>query len=174
MAVRINKLTNANIYIGGINKLGSAKEIELPTMTQKLTDHEALGLYATLQYPSGMEALEATIMFNSFYADVFRRIANPTRPVELMIRGNLQSYEGGAAGLVSEVPYVCHLVGFSKELALGSFAPHTNTDFETSWAISSVKLEVAGVEEMVFDGAANIYRVGGVDVLAQFRANIGG
>jgi P2 family phage contractile tail tube protein len=174
MAVRINKLTNANIYIGGVNKLGSAKEIELPTLTQKMADHEALGLYGTLQYASGMEVMEGSITFNSFYADVFRALANPTQPVQLMLRGNLQTFEGGAAGLVNEVAYVCHLVGVSKELSLGTFAHHTNTDFETSWTFSSVKLEVAGVEEMVFDAAANIYRVGGVDILAAFRANIGG
>jgi hypothetical protein len=43
MAISVNKLTNANIYIDGNSLLGKASEIDLPKITAKMAEHKALG-----------------------------------------------------------------------------------------------------------------------------------
>ena len=42
--IEINKLTNANVYLDGVNLLGRAEEVQLPQIKHKMAEHKALGI----------------------------------------------------------------------------------------------------------------------------------
>lgn len=99
---QLNAIYNANVYIDGNNLLGKAAEITAPEVEFTMDEVTGLGLFGTIKLPSGMEALESEIKWNSFYPEVAARSKNPFKAVQLMIRSNLQTFD--AAGLQKEVP----------------------------------------------------------------------
>lgn len=169
--IAIKKLTNANVYLGGNSLLGKASEIDLPKVVQKMMEHNALGMIGTLELPSGIDKLESRLKWSSFYADVKRQFANPFNALNLQVRGNLESYT--SAGRTEEVAYVCYMTAHCKDLPLGNFKRHENAEFESNLSVTYVKLEVDGVPVVELDVIANIYKVDGVDIMAQYRANTG-
>ena len=59
--IEVNRVTNANVYLNGNSLLGRAREIELPEVTHQMAEHEGMGLYGSPEFPSGLEAMEASI-----------------------------------------------------------------------------------------------------------------
>jgi P2 family phage contractile tail tube protein len=171
MSVAINKITNANAYLGGNSLLGKVEEADLPKIVQKMTEYKALGMIADLELPSGIEKLEARIKWKSYFSDVFRRFANPFSAIEMQLRGNLESYTSG--GRSGEVPYVVYMTVYAKDLPLGNFKKHENVEMESNLSVTYVKLEVDGEPVVELDVIANIYKVDGVDIMAQYKANTG-
>jgi P2 family phage contractile tail tube protein len=171
MGIKINRLTNANIYMGNQNLIGRAEEIDLPELKVVMTEHKALGLVGKLEYPSGIDKLEAKIKWNSFYQDVFGSFANPYQAVKLMVRSSVETYEGGDR--IAQLPAVCYMTCQPKGFPLGKFKQHDNVELESSLGCTYIKLEIDGVLQVEFDAEANIFNVQGVDLLATYRANLG-
>jgi len=42
--IKVNRLTNANVYVDGQSQLGKAEEVNLPDITFMLSEHKALGM----------------------------------------------------------------------------------------------------------------------------------
>lgn len=171
MAIQVNSLTNANVYVEGNNMLGRASEIELPNVTHKMSDHEGLGMIGMVEFFSGIEKLEGKIKWNAFYKDALGFISDPTRTVQLMVRGNLETYE--SAGKTAEVPVIVYLTVQFKSIPLGNYVQHENVELESDYSAYSVKMEIDGEPILEIDLLAQIYKVGGVDIMATYRANIG-
>lgn len=170
--IQVNRLTNANIYLDGANLLGRAEEVKLPEVTAKMAEHKGLGLVGMAEFPSGIDKLEATIKWASLYPEVMRKAGNPFRAVQLQVRASLDEY--ASQGRIGETPVICHLTGTFKKFPMGSFKQHENAEYETTLSITYVKL-IVGVDEILeLDVLANIYKVGGEDILATYRRNIGG
>jgi P2 family phage contractile tail tube protein len=172
MATAINRLTNANVYVDGVNFLGRAEEVNLPDMKFKMSEHKALGMFGTFELPSGVEKLEAKIKWNSAYPDALRKSSDPFTAVQLQIRGSLETYVGGAR--TSQVPYVVYLTGTFKNAPTGNFKQHDNVELESMFNVTYMKQEIDGADIVEFDVMANIYKVDGVDKLNTYKANIGG
>ena len=172
MGLKINKLSNANVYLEGDSLLGQVKEIELPEVVQKMVDHEALGMVGVIELPAGFEKMEGKIMWNSFYKDAFLKIADATAVHKMQLRGNLET--NTSDGLESEVAYVVYLNVRFKKTPMGNFKQHENVEMESEFSALSMKIEVDGTEILEFDPTANIYRVNGEDKLSTYRQNIGG
>jgi uncharacterized protein len=172
MAVTIKKLTNANVYINGNSKLGLAAEIDLPKVTAKMAEHKALGMVADMELPAGFDKMEARILWNSFDDSAMVQMANPFQSVALMCRASSEEYT--SAGRTDERPYVVFLRGSFKEVPTGNFKQHENVEMESRLNVTYVRVEYNGTVVMEFDTLSNIYKVGGVDILANYRANIGG
>ena len=171
MAVQTHKLTNCNVYINGGSMLGQVKELELPTVTQKMTEHQALGMLSAFELPSGIDKMEMKIGWNSYYEVSLGIMANPTQVVNLQVRGSLETWD--SSGRSAQRPAVCFLSGTFKELPLGTFAQHENGTIDSMLNVTAVRLEIAGSEILALDVFANIYRVNGVDIAATYRENIG-
>lgn len=167
----INKMTGANVYVGGNSLLGKTSEITLPEITSKVIEHASTGMLGTAELFAGVEAMEMTIKWSSFYSDTFREVADPTKAVTMQIRGNLETFEGG--GKSTEVAYVVNVVGTPKKFPTGSFTQHENAEFESSFSINSIKIESGGTAIMEFDVFANIYKVNGIDIMQTYRNNLG-
>jgi uncharacterized protein len=170
--IAVKKLTNANVYVGNSSYLGKAAEIDLPKITAVMAEHQALGMVGKIDLPSGFEKMEARIKWNSMYPDAMKRMANPFEMVSLQCRSSLEDYTAG--GRTGQVPVVCFMKAQFKEVPMGNFKQHENVELESQLTVTYVKLEIDGQAIVEFDALANIYKVDGVDILAQYRANIGG
>lgn len=170
--IKINRLTNANVYADGKSMLGKAEEVSLPDIKHMMAEHKALGMVGKTEFWSGIDKMEAKIKWNSFYADAMKKFADPTKAIQLQIRGNLEVYTSG--GRSEQQPVVCFLTVTSKNFPLGNYKQHDNVELETNLNVIYARLEVNRESIMEVDVLSNIYKVDGVDILAEYRANIGG
>lgn len=168
--IAINKVTNANVYIDGVSYLGRAAEIDLASITQKMSDHVALGMMGSFEFASGVDKMEARIMWNAIYTDAMKVVADPFTVRQLQCRASLETYTSN--GRV-QVPVVCYMSGQFKSYQAGNFKQHENVEIESMFNVFYLKQEVNGEAIVEFDAFANIYKVNGVDIAAQYRANIG-
>lgn len=171
MAANTNRMTQANVYIDGDSLLGQAEEVDSPVLKWKQSEQKALGMVATIELPTGIDKLELKIKWNSFYAAVMKKMADPTTVVQIQIRGNLETWV--SEGLQDEVPYVVFLSALAKDFPTGNFKQHDNTELESMLNVLAMRVEVDGDEIMKFDALANIYKVDGTDKLANMRNNLG-
>src|SRR5690606_21960439 len=125
----------------------------------------------TLEYFSGIDKLEGNFKWTSYYGDVLKKMANPFEAKRVQVRGSLEEYQGGSR--VGQTPAVLFMTITPKNFPLGNFVRHDNTELETSYGCTYLKLEVNGENLVEIDVEANIYKVDGVDLLAQYRANLG-
>lgn len=171
MGISVKKLFNANIYVDGNSYLGRAEEVNLPEIMAKMVEHKALGMVGTIELPSGWEKMEGSIKWNSFYPDVMKKAANPFTAYQFQLRGSLEDWT--SAGRSGEAPYVCFMTVQFKGMPAGAFKQQENAEFESQLNVLYIRLEVDGQPIVEFDPLANIYRVDGVDVLSQYRNNLG-
>lgn len=172
MAIAVNKIVNASVYIDGASMLGRAEEIDAPTITHIMAEHNALGMVGQAEFWSGIEKMESRIKWTSWYPEVASKAANPLVAVQLMIRSNLQTF--GPGGLEVEVPMITYMTGTFKNIPGGNFKTRENAEFESMLHVTSFKQEVNGVSKIEIDVMSNTYKVDGVDILATYKANIGG
>lgn len=170
-SVSVNRLTNANVYVEGQSQLGKVEEINLPDITHMMSEHKALGMVGKVELFSGVDKMEATLKWNSFYADVMKQFADPRKALKLQVRSSLENY--GSEGLNSEVPCVAYITGTPKNFPGGNFKQHDNVEASSKMTLTYYKLEIDGQPVIEFDALANIYMVDGVDIFATYRANIG-
>ena len=169
--IKINRLTNANIYMDGNNLLGRAEEIQLPQIKHKMADHKALGMVGSAEFFSVIDKLECKIKWNALYPEVLKKAANPFKAVQIQARASLETYN--SIGKLAEVPAIAYLIGTFKEFPLGNFKPQDNAEYETTMSVNYAKLIVGGEEIFEIDVLENIYKVEGVDILETYRNNIG-
>ncbi|MFN3437794.1 MAG: phage major tail tube protein [Acidovorax sp.] len=170
--IQINRVTNANIYIEGNNLLGRAEEIKLPDVSAMMAEHKALGMMGKIELPSGFDKLEGEIKWNSYYRDAARMMANPFKALQLQCRSSIDVY--GSGGRVSQLPLVTHLTVTFKKNPMGTFKQHDNVELPAAFGATYIKQVIDGEDVLELDYMANIFKVGGEDLLAQYRANIGG
>ncbi len=77
-------------------------------------------------------------------------------------------------GLIDEIPLVTFLTIMFKKNPLGTFKQHENAEFSSSFTCTYIRQVLDGEELLQLDYLANIFRVGGVDQLTDYRINIGG
>ena len=200
--IEIHRITNANVYLDGQSLLGRAEEVQLPQIKAKMVEHKALGMVGTIEAFAGFEKLEGKIKWASYYADVLKKVANRAElaasivhqsrepivvwcdtdyeadalkrvlPEALEVRGSMPIIIGGSVN--REAPVVALLSVVFKSLPGGAFKQHDNVELETDFTAYYMKLTVDGQDVTEIDVLENIYKAGGVDLLAQYRANIGG
>ena len=175
--IELNKLTNANVYISGNNFatksfLGKAEEFGLPMLKYIFADHKGLGLAGIMElWTGGIDKMDGKVKWGSWYKDAFDRCSNPGKPAKIMVRGALMTHD--STGLKSTVPYVCYVTAAFKDVPMGNFKHNDNAEFEQNYNAYYIKLEVDGVEKLQVDVAANILKINGVDLLADFKLAIG-
>ena len=169
--IQINRITNANLYINGGNHLGKAEEFTMPVIKQVMTEHKAIGMHGKVEFPAGIDKMEAKIKWNSFYRDVLVLVANPDAALNMQCRTSMKTYT--SAGVTDEVPVVIFVTGNAKDFPTGNFKQHDNVELESNFSVTYCKLVINGVTIVEIDVLANIYKVNDVDMLAKYRANLG-
>ena len=172
MNIQINSLTNANVYIDGVGLLGRAEEIDVPQPSHQMIDYKGLGMAGTAELWAGVQKLEARIRWLSFDADVLGFAASPFKSHSFQVRGSLEQYT--SQGRSAELPVVYLMTGVFKDAGMSSFKQQAMVETQSTVAVYHCELYVAGTQIYLYDVFANVYVVGGVDQLSQFRVNLGG
>jgi P2 family phage contractile tail tube protein len=170
--IQINSITNANIYVNGTSLLGRAEEIKLPDIAAMMQERKALGMIGKIELPTGFDKLEGEIKWNSLYSDVAVLMANPFKTLQLQCRSSIETY--GSQGRVDEQAMVTYLTVMFKKNPMGAFKQHDPAEFPSAFSATYIKQVIAGKEVLELDYMANIFRVGGEDMMATYRSNIGG
>lgn len=173
MAITVNKVQDANIYINGTSTFGQAAEVQLPTLQFSKNEFKHLGTLGVFKLANGaaVEALEATIKWNYPENDVQVALANPLQAVELQIRSNKMVFTDGSC--TDEQPIIVYLKGTSNNHDLGNFKAKEDTDLNTKLDVYYVKEIVNGREIVEIDIPNAIYRIDGTDILAAYKKNLG-
>lgn len=169
MAIKINKLTNVNVYFDGANFAGRAEEVDVPELNFKMAEHKGLGLFGTFELPSGLDKMEARIKWAGVYPEVLKKVSNPYNARQIKVHGNLEEF--GPSGQTAQTPVKITMSGFPKKLPGGKFKQHDNTEMETTFTITACKMVIGTETIFDVDVYANIFYSAGQDVLSQFRAN---
>ena len=167
----IAKVYDANVYVNNASKHGLASEITAPTITAVMTDYKAMGMVGSLEFFNGFYKLETTIKWTYPDNEAQKACANFLKPVDLMIRSSKAEYDNG--GITSEKPVVMYVRGYPKAHPGGSFKAKEDTELENTFTVHYYKLEIDGEEIVEIDITNNIYKVGGEDLLAERRQNLG-
>lgn len=170
--IQLNRITNANIYLEGNNLLGRAEEVKLPDVSAIMQEHKALGMVGKIELPAGFDKLEGEIKWNSLYQDAAKITANPYKAVQLQCRSSIETY--GSQGRVQQVALVTYLTVMFKKNPLGTYKQHENAEYGSAFTATYVKQVIDGQEVLELDYMANIFKVNGEDMLADYRTNIGG
>lgn len=171
MATQVNKITDVNVYLDGNSFFGQAEEIDLPSVVASMIEHKAVGMFGSFELPTGIDKMECRIKWNSIYKEVVSKMGDIMSTRQLQLRGNLE--EWGANGRASQVPYVVMMTGTPKQMPAGNFRQKERADVESMLNVLYMRVEIDGEEICEVDLMANIYRVGGVDLLQTARQNLG-
>ena len=169
--IKVNRITNANVYVNGNSLLGRAEEIKLPDLNFVMAEHKALGMVGKIELPSGFDKLEGEIKWNSLYDEVAVIMANPFETVQIQCRSNIETY--ASQGRIEQVPMVTYITAQFIKNPLGTFKQQENAEFSSSFNALYIKQVVNGRELIELDYMSNIFRVDGIDQLSTYRRHIG-
>lgn len=160
----------AVVWLNGVSQVGHVKEIELPELTWKTMDHEAIGLRGVSQYATTMEALELTLEFMDYAKDLSTAAGDPFSAVDLQIRQAYGAYRSGSRVRTAEV--VVFARGRFISNSLGSIS-QGELEKEAMMTCDYIKVVAEGVVSSEFSINPPILRTGGVDRLEAVRAILG-
>lgn len=169
--MNITKVYDANVYVNNASKHGQASEITAPTITAVMTDYKAMGMVGSAEFFNGFDKIETTIKWTYPDNEAQKACANFLKPVDLMIRSSKAEYDN--TGISAEKPIVMYVRGYPKAHPGGSFKAKEDTELENTFTVNYYKLEIDGEEIVEIDVMNNIYKVGGEDLLADRRQNLG-
>mgnify|MGYP001430088195 CR=1 FL=1 len=163
------KFLNANVYLDDNNHLGKALEVEVPKITEKVTEHQTLGMIGPVELFQGIEKMEMKIKWAAFHQDLLSTMS-PTGANKLTIRAAQHTYQDGS--VVGTKSIRCVAVGRLKEIAPSTLKPG-EADIETTFAIDYYKKTIDGVDVVEVDIPNYIYKVNGFDIYASVRESLG-
>ena len=168
--MNIAKVYDANVYVNNASKHGLASEITAPTITALMTDYKAMGMIGSAEFFNGFDKLETTIKWTYPDNEAQKAFGNFLKPVDddpfqqsgIRQHGN----HGGEAHRDVHTRVL-------KTLPGGAFKAKEDTELESTVSVQYYKLEIDGEEIVEIDVINNIYKVGGEDLLAERRQNLG-
>lgn len=171
MTIRVKQLMNCNLYAEGGSFLGALLSITLPEIKHKAVEHKGGDMIGTAKLPGSMESMSSTIKMNGLYADFHSMTANPNKMVSLMVRANQKGRDG--YGNIYEEPVTLFLRGWFSGRKVGELKSSEGTNPEYVMEVFYYRLAVNGLDLEEMDIENCIHRVDGVDILADYRSNLG-
>lgn len=172
MSVNVSRLTNGNVYLDGKSYFGTIEEITLPDVKAVMSEHKALGMLGKIEFPSGIDKMESKIKWNSIEETAMKKTADFYTAVTLQVRSSLEVYDA-TSGRSAEKAVVATLRGQFKQIPGLGFKQQDNVEMESMLSVTAYSLEIDGAEIFDIDVVAQVYSVDGVDLLANYRNNLG-
>lgn len=172
MANQISKVYNANVYWDGDSYAGLAEEVTAPEVKAKNSEHKAVSSFMAFDLSTGIEKLEGLkIKWNTVSPDIMKNSADFFNSKDIMVRSNRDIWENGTK--VGSEPVVMMFRGLSRKIPGLGFKQQDNVETESEFSCTAYKLEINGAVIFDIDAFAQVYIVDGVDLLADYRANLG-
>jgi hypothetical protein len=169
-AIKINKLTNGNIYIDGVSYFGSFKEVTTPELKAVQAEHNAAGMIGKLDFPTGFDKLTLKISWNGPYPAALTMNSDIYNTALLQIRGNVQVW--GGLGKTDQ-PIIINVTGRFTGTPSLELKQMENTEPSTEFVCQTYQLIQNGLEICYVNFFTQEYRVLGIDKTQQYRNNLG-
>lgn len=163
------KLKNFNVHNDGVSYLGVCSELSLPALKVQAESFRGAGMLAEVDIDMGLEKLEMEATYGGLVVGVLRQFGL-TRADGAMLRFN-GAYQDDSTGGVTAAELVTR--GRHAELDPGSAKAADDTEWKVKSTLTYLKWTIAGVEQVEIDVLNCVYRIGGVDRMAQIREAIG-
>lgn len=157
-----------NMYLSGRKLVGITGEVSLPefdSMTETISGAGILGEYET-PLAGRFASMEQEVPFRVINEDYFKLI-NPTKPVELTLRGAIQ-YTKSSDGSEDQMGMRVIFRGRCKKISPGT-VKNGLMESKITIELTYIKIEMDGKERIELDKTNIKFRVNGVDLLAKVR-----
>lgn len=164
-------LSNSNLFIGNGDSTGTVKMIEIDNIKSITDKFERLGMLFNKDVPTGYDQMEGKMEFAGPAPDFFSANAFAFETTPLTLLGVM--IDSSLSNSANNQQYECDLVVRPSEVGVGKYENQKLTTFERSFKIDSIRIVMAGIEQLAIDTENNIYRVLGVDKWADYRQLLG-
>jgi P2 family phage contractile tail tube protein len=158
-------LKNLNLFNEGQSYLGEIATVTVPKLALEMQDWKGGGMFGKVQLDMGLDKLEQEFATGGPMRDVLRQFGvTNISGVFLRFAG---AYQNDSTGEVDTVEITTR--GRHSEIDMGEAKPGEPGEFKVKSALTYYRLDWNGVEEIEIDLLNMIFRVGGVDRLAEIR-----
>lgn len=163
-------LNHYKVYNEGENLVGVSGETELPEFSAITDTLEGTGMLGEIEDPATgqFESMTIKIPFAVLYTSVYD-ICDQNSPSLLTLRGSEQVIDPSNGATVYE-PVRVVVRGKAKTITNGSMQKGKKMEPEVELEILYIKIEVNNEELVELDKLNFVYKVRGVDLLAQIRS----
>ena len=157
-----------NIYNSGNLLVGTSGETAIPDLEPKTETVSGSGLLGEIDVPivGQFGNIAQEIKFRCINKDFFSMI-DPTQPVELVLRGDVQMLDGN--GVISHVGARIVYRGIPAKMAIGTFKQGGAMDSSITLNLTYIKVELDGKEKLELNKVSPAFRVNGKDMLAPIK-----
>lgn len=167
------KLTNFKVYggNGGVDLLGST-DVELPAFTpmvEKIMGAGIAGEYDS-PVPGHFQSMTVKLKWRVFTSTALGLLAPIDHGIQL--RGAVSIRDTSLGALVTQAVLI-QVNGPMKSFGLGNFEVGKPTNAETEIELAKILVKLDGVDVVELDKFNNVFKVGGIDYLADTRLALG-
>lgn len=160
-----------NLYTSGNKLVGTNGETAIPDIESKTETISGAGLLGEVDIPIvgqyGNNAQE--IKFRCVNKDFFDLI-DPTKPLELVLRGAIQMVTGDGATEYVGVRIVYR--GIPAKIAIGTVKQGGAMDSAVTLNLTYIMVELGGQQKLELNKVSPTFKVNGKDMLAAIKALI--
>jgi len=161
-------LRNFNLFVDGRGYAGNILEFTPPALKVKEQEFRAGGMDSSITLDMGMEKMEAKFTLSQFNPEILKLwgLLDGSHK-QFTARGSVESQNG------TKQPVVIQMSGTLRQVESGAWKPGDKVELKFTASLVSYRYTQAGTTLVDID-VLNMKRViGGVDQLAQQRANLG-
>lgn len=159
-------LKHFNLYVDGEDYAGRADALTPPALAFTMEDHRAGGMDGVMALEMGMEKMTMTFIVSDATPALIAMMGRSSIP--LVARGSVQ-----AQGVSKPEPVVINTRGFFSGLEFGEWRGANKTVQTMTAELEYFRYRQSDVEYCEIDVINMIRKFGGIDQLAEHRANIG-
>jgi len=160
------KLKDYNLFGDGNNWQGQIPSLTLPELARAVEEYRGGGMDGTVELDMGQEIIEFSWQAAGIIAEIFNEYGSSIHDANLLRFSG--SYESDETGQV--IPVEVTVRGRHKTIAMGDASAGDSNNIEVTTTCTYYKLVVDDEEIIEIDVPGYIFRVRGVDRLADRRA----
>lgn len=152
-------------FVDGRGKAGRTTSGKLPVIKEKTEDFRDGGMNGSSDLSFGIDKMEAELGFAELDRDILK--ASGSRNLPITLRGSQEGEDGTTEAVVATFR------GLVTEVDPGEWGDPKKSEVKLKLTPDYYRLTIGGEEIYEIDIIGGVHRVGGVDLLAQRRANLG-
>ncbi|MDC7808797.1 phage major tail tube protein [Sphingomonas koreensis] len=164
-----SKLKNYNWFANATSFIHQVPEITLPKIVTKTEVYRGGGMLGELDVDLGLEKLELEVTIGGLAVPLLREMGMVGVAGSFSRFAGAYQEEGSGTWAAGEL----YTRGKWVEFDPGNAKPGDDTEWKFKQTASYLRWDIDGRTEVEIDLLNNIYRVGGVDRLAEMRAILG-
>ena len=163
------KINDFNAYLDGTKMIGNGASMDLPEINMKTSTIEGGGISGEIDSPTigQFESMEQVVQFNTLYSSAMDMLS-PTKTVNLTFRAAQQVYDKTGGYTFKGLRVV--EVGRVKSFKPGKIEKGETMEAEVTLELTYIMIEVDGKQLVEVDKLNSVYKVNGVDMLAEINA----